>query len=137
MRVTRLENHISLRPDNDEDKAMLKEMGDTGIVVFGRGSYLSFYSKKHSESLNLVKIEPEERILPPEEDWYVIDGELTNVRREWELAVLDTLHDLHLKSIKLRGKREGEVFDFMWSTEKRLENAISIIKEYHKKENQS
>ena len=62
---------------------------------------------------------------------YVVDGKLTEDRIVWEKAVLDSLHELHDESIKIRGKYEGESFEFMWKTEKRLENAISIIRDYH------
>lgn len=117
-----MDTHISLRPDNDEDRAMLKEMGDTGIVVFGRGSYLSFSSKKYWN-----------RETKPTNDLYVVDGKATTDRMVWENAVLESLHELHDQSIEIRGKYNGEPFDFMWSTEKRLENAIAIIKEYHKR----
>jgi len=62
---------------------------------------------------------------------YVVDGELTKDRMEWEEAVVKSLHDLHDWSIRIRGKYDGEAFEFMWSTEKRLENALAIIRDYH------
>jgi len=64
---------------------------------------------------------------------YVIDGEITDNEAEYVKAVLKELHDLHRQSIQKRGKYAStnkEVFEFMWSTEKELENAISLIEKY-------
>ena len=51
MKVSCSDCHISLRPENDEERVLLKEMEDTGIEVWGRGSYMSFSSKKHRDGL--------------------------------------------------------------------------------------
>jgi len=43
--------YINLRPENDEERVILKEMWDTGIEVWGGGAYLSFSSKKHRDAV--------------------------------------------------------------------------------------
>lgn len=43
-------HYINLRPENDEEKKVLQEMWESGIVVWGGGSYLSFSSKKYMDS---------------------------------------------------------------------------------------